>query len=91
MSVRIIISLICDGCGLEITPAPEHRTTHAMSPMRDAKILARRDGWTAVSRGRYLPKAHYCKPCSDKSMKTVPKINRPRLVLQRGDSFDPDF
>lgn len=85
MSVEISISLVCDGCGIKVTPPSEYRTTHIKDPLREARILAGRDGWTSVNRGRFLPKAHYCYQCSDKPIRPIQKPIRRKLKLTRED------
>lgn len=91
MSIQINIDLVCDGCGAKITRPTEHRTTRVAALLWELRVLAVRDKWTGVNRGRFLPKAHYCQTCSDKPMKPIPKPHRPRLVLTAADACAIDL
>lgn len=91
MSVEITLSIVCDRCGRRITPEPEHRITCADSLIYDAKILAKRQGWISVSRGRYLPKTHYCAECCDGPPVKVKKIKRQGVKRIPTDVYDPNF
>jgi hypothetical protein len=73
MSLEVRAVLICDGCGARIESDVEHRSTYAKSAVWEAQRFATRDGWTTVNRGRWHTETHWCKNCSDKPMKPVPR------------------
>lgn len=91
MSLELTAALVCDGCGCRVTTEPEHRSTQSLVPYFEVKILAQRIGWISASRGRYLPKAHYCSACCDKPFKPIPKKNRTALKIIRSDILANDF
>jgi len=89
MSLEIRVTIICDGCGERINAEPEHRSTSINEPLWEAKQRARLAGWTAISGGRCNPRRHYCKVCSDKAPKPVPRKRKAefKFVLP----YDPSF
>ena len=66
MSLAMIATLACDGCGRMIVSPPEYRSTRASGPYVHVRRIAEKEGWLFLSRGRYLTNSHYCPACADK-------------------------
>ena len=93
MSLEVIATLICDGCGTRLSGSPEHRFGNAKICAQTLRHQVELDGWETVSRGRYNTEGHYCPACKDKPIKPIPRAKRaPRRKLPpiiRGTSHDP--
>lgn len=75
MSIQIVATLTCDGCGAVMVGEPQYKTT-GMVTYWDLKHAARIAGWLTLNRGRYHVPTHYCPECADKPMKPVPRKGR---------------
>ena len=71
MSLEVVASFVCDGCGTQLVSSVEHRATYAKSVVFELKRIAKKRKWTTVNRGRYHTPTHWCPKCSDKPMKPV--------------------
>lgn len=78
VSLEIKASLVCDGCGARIDSEVENRATYANSVTWIVRDKAERTGWVTVNRGRYHTPTHWCKECSDKPTKPVPRKRKAR-------------
>lgn len=66
MSLSIVTTLVCDGCGTQIVSPAEHRATHCSETIWRVRRQAETDGWMTLSRGRYHTPKHFCMQCADK-------------------------
>lgn len=63
MSIEIIATIICDGCGSTIVGPTVRKATHGMCSYWDAKTTAEKAHWLILP--RYGKPKHLCARCSD--------------------------
>ena len=78
MSLELLPTLVCDGCGLRVTGPVERRFTRAHGAAAKLRRECELDGWMRLSRGRYHTEAHYCPNCKDRPIKPIKSTHRKR-------------
>jgi hypothetical protein len=63
VSVLMVATITCDGCGDVIVGDPSRRSTQFISAYSSALDEAKRLGWVTLL--RYGPAKHYCRKCAD--------------------------
>ena len=63
MSVEILATIICDGCGATTAGAVQTRTSQGQTSYWDALKQAKRQRW--LTNTRYGAAKHYCQKCAD--------------------------
>ncbi len=85
MSLELIATIICDGCGERATSESENKFGNSKWFATWHKAELEKAGWVTVSRGRYHTEAHCCPKCADKPLKPIkgkPRWKGPEVTEQ---------